>query len=105
MGITTGLAWTLLALRLEHQGFDGAAIGFNAAAQSFGIVVVGFVASCSDSRGSGWCAAAAWRSRGAIAVMLLLPLFDSYGAWLLLRFLLGASFVRSCSSPGKAGSC
>ncbi len=89
MGITTGLAWTLLALRLEHQGFDATAIGLNAAAQSFGIVTMGFVAP--------WAMARVGLVRGcgaaisvAIAVMLLLPVFDSYMAWLLLRFLLGA---------------
>jgi MFS family permease len=90
MGITTGLAWTLLALRLEHQEFDAAAIGLNAAAQSAGIVATGFFAP--------WAMARVGLIRGcgaaismAIVMMLLLPVFDSYAAWLLLRFLLGAS--------------
>lgn len=90
MGITTGLAWTLLALRLEHRGFDGAAIGFNAAAQSLGIVAVGFIAPAAIARlGLVRCCGAAISM--AIVMMLLLPLFDSYGAWLPLRFLLGAA--------------
>lgn len=90
MGMTTGLAWTLLALRLEHQGFDSAAIGVNAAAQSLGILAIGFVASRAIAR-IGFVRGCGTAICGAIAMMLLLPLFDSYGAWLLLRFLLGAS--------------
>ena len=90
MGMTTGLAWTLLALRLEHQGFDSAAIGVNAAAQSLGILAIGFVASRAIAR-IGFVRGCGAAICGAIAMMLLLPLFDSYGAWLLLRFLLGAS--------------
>jgi MFS family permease len=90
MGMTTGLAWTLLALRLEDQGFDSAAIGVNAAAQSLGILAIGFVASWAIAR-IGFVRGCGTAICGAIAMMLLLPLFDSYGAWLLLRFLLGAS--------------
>jgi MFS family permease len=90
MGMTTGLAWTLLALRLEDQGFDSAAIGVNAAAQSLGILAVGFVASWAIAR-IGFVRGCGTAICGAIAIMLLLPLFDNYGAWLLLRFLLGAS--------------
>jgi MFS family permease len=90
MGTTTGLAWTLLALRLEHQGFDAAAIGVNAAAQSMGIFAVGFVAPWAIAR-IGFVRGCGMAISGAIAMMLLLPVFDSYGAWLLLRFLLGAS--------------
>jgi len=90
MGMTTGLAWPLLALRLEHQGFDAAAIGGNAAAQSLGIFAVGFVAPWAIAR-IGFVRGCGAAISGAIVMMLLLPVFDSYGAWLLLRFLLGAS--------------
>src|SRR5262245_40232040 len=90
MGMTTGLAWTLLALRLEHRGFDAAAIGVNAAAQSMGIFAVGFIAPWAIAR-IGFVRGCGAAISGAIAMMLLLPVFDGYGAWLLLRFLLGAS--------------
>jgi MFS family permease len=90
MGMTTGLAWTLLALRLEHQGFDAASIGVNAAAQSLGILTAGIFAPWAIAR-IGFVRGCGAAISGAIAMMLLLPLFDSYGAWLPLRFLLGAS--------------
>src|SRR5262245_8163474 len=89
MGMTTGLAWPLLALRLEHQGFDAAAIGINAAAQSMGICAVGFVAPWAIAR-IGFVRGCGAAISGAIAMMLLLPVFDSYAAWLLWRCRLGA---------------
>ncbi|HEY7688002.1 MAG TPA: MFS transporter [Dongiaceae bacterium] len=90
MGMTTGLAWTLLSLRLEHRGFDAASIGVNAAAQSLGILAAGLFAPWAIAR-IGFVRGCGAAVAGAIVMMLLLPLFDSYAAWLLLRFLLGVS--------------
>ena len=90
MGMSTGLAWALLALRLEFQGFDGAAIGFNAAAQSLGIALIGLVAPRIIAR-VGFKRSCLGATVITMTMMLALPTFDNYGAWLGLRFLLGAS--------------
>ena len=90
MGMSTGLAWALLALRLEHQGYDGAAIGFNAAAQSLGIALIGLVAPRIIAR-AGFKRSCLGATIMTMAMMLALPTFDNYSAWLVLRFVLGAS--------------
>ena len=89
MGMSTGLAWALLALRLEHQGYDGAAIGFNAAAQSLGIALIGLVAPRIIAR-AGFKRSCLGATVMTMAMMLALPTFDNYSAWLVLRFVLGA---------------
>ena len=90
MGMTTGLAWTLLALRLEQQGYDNASIGLNAAAQSLGIAVMGLAAPWIIAR-AGFVRSCVAGTGMAMIMMLSLPLFDSYESWMALRFILGAS--------------
>ncbi len=86
--VTMGLSYPLLSLLLEGRGHSPFVIGLNASMLPLGLVLSApFVPSLATRFGP-------WRfAMGCIAVTAILwPLFkiwDSLGAWFVLRFLLG----------------
>lgn len=85
-----GLSLPLLALVMNARGIDSTLIGWSAAVQSVGIVLIAPFLPAYMSR-----VGPAMPMLGAILVslvaFLLLPLFTSTGAWFLLRFVIGSA--------------
>lgn len=86
----SGLAWPLLSFRLEAMGYAGWAIGVSTAAQTLAIVLVApLVPRLAAVLGAVRLMLLA--VAGAIAVLVAMAAWESYGSWLALRFLLGVS--------------
>lgn len=89
-GITVGLAVPLLTLVLERQGYGEGLIGLNAAAQFLGIM--GFAPLAPRAiRRFGLFRLMATCLVICAACLALLPIFNDYGAWLLIRLLFGGA--------------
>ena len=86
--LTIGLTYPLLAFVLEAQGYDEAAIGFNAAMTPLGILIASPFYPRLTKRFGGWQVAVVCLVATA-ALLFLLGLTQQYGAFLVLRFLLG----------------
>ncbi len=87
-GLTFGMTIPLLALILEHRGVDSTWIGLNTATAALAVFLVGpFVPRIIDRLGV--LPAMYVAIVGAVAVILLMPLWDALWCWFLLRFLLG----------------
>ncbi len=95
-----GFIFPVIALALEQQGYDETAIGLNATASGLGVAAGGLLLPRL---------ARAWGAFGVLAggtvlciiLMLLFPSFPDYWAWLLFRFLLGAS-ITGLFATGEA---
>jgi MFS family permease len=89
-GITVGLAVPLLTLVLEKQGYGEGLIGLNAAAQFLGIM--GFAPLAPRAiRRFGLFRLMAGCLVICAACLALLPVFNTYGAWLVIRLLFGGA--------------
>ncbi|HMB77513.1 MAG TPA: MFS transporter [Kiloniellaceae bacterium] len=88
--LTIGLTFPLLAFVLEAQGYDETAIGLNAAMTPLGIMAASPLVPWATKRLAAWQVAVFCLLASGI-FLLLLGLTKSYGAFLLLRFLLGIS--------------
>ncbi len=89
-GVTIGLTMPLLALVLEGRGYGETLIGLNSAATFVGILLLSPVAFGLIRR-----VGLARAMLGGLLIcalcLLLLSRFDSYGGWLLLRFVFGGA--------------
>lgn len=86
--LTIGLTYPLYAFVLEAQGYDEAAIGFNAAMTPLGVLASSPFYPRLAQRFGGWQVAAACLA-AATVLLLLMGATQDYGAFLVLRFLLG----------------
>ena len=90
VGLSLGMSVPLVSLVLERRGVDSQLIGLMAAMPSVGIFLVSarlpWLVRLCGMRGALVGALAV-----AMSVLLLLPMFQSYWIWLLLRLTLGAA--------------
>ncbi len=86
----SGLVWPLLSFRLAAMGYSGRAIGLSTAAQALAIVLIAPVVS-RLARRLGVVRLMLIAIVGAIMVLAAMALWESYGAWLALRFALGVT--------------
>ncbi len=86
--LTIGLTYPLLSFVLEAQGYDEAAIGFNAAMTPLGILAASPFYPRLTKRFGGWQVAVLCLVATAV-LLLLFGLTQQYVAYLALRFLLG----------------
>lgn len=89
-GVSQGMTHPLFALRLEQAGWSSAMIGLNGAMVALAALVLGpLMPRAIRALGlPGFLAAGALLSSGTL---LVFPVFDSYAAWLALRFVQGAA--------------
>lgn len=85
-----GLSVPLLALVLAERGVEDSLIGLSTAAQSVAIVLVSPLLPALLAR-HGPAIVMLLATGASVGLFLLLPVFEGYGAWLLLRFALGAA--------------
>ena len=83
-----GFIYPVISLALEARGFDEAAVGFSAAASGVGIIAAAPIIPRVVARFGGFALLAGSTGLSAL-VLLLFPVFESYEAWVGLRFLLG----------------
>jgi MFS family permease len=89
-GVTIGLTMPLLALVLEGRGYGETLIGINSAATFVGILVLSPLASGLIRR-IGLARAMLGGLLVCALCLLLLSQLDSYGGWLVVRFVFGGS--------------
>ncbi len=90
--VAFGLSYPLLNLRLEEAGTDAFLIGLNSAMTPLGIVLFGpFVPGLARRFGEKQMAFAALVT--IAACLALFPLYPTYGAWIVIRFVLGIANV------------
>jgi len=89
-GVTVGLTVPLLTLVLERQGYSEGLIGLNAAAQFLGIMGFAPLAPWAIRR-FGLFRVMAGCLVICAACLALLPLLNSYAAWLIIRLLFGGA--------------
>ena len=88
VSITSSLNWPILSEALRNQGYSESMIGINAAAQFAGIIVVALAAP-RIIPALGFFNTIVF-GLVVVAVMLIaIPAFRSFEAWLVIRFLLG----------------
>lgn len=89
-GVSQGMTHPLLALRLNQEGWSAAMIGLNGAMVAVSALVLApFMPALIRVIGL-----SAFLALGVVlssAMLLLFPVFEGYGAWLLLRFLQGTA--------------
>ena len=91
-GLMLGLAWPLLSLILESRGVSTTIIGLNAAMVSLGVLVFSpMVPRCMARLGARRFLVSCIVVE--VVLFLSLPVFDSLGAWFVLRFFIGATGV------------
>ena len=88
VGVSSSLAWPILAESLRHQGYDETAIGLNAAAQFAGIIFVAGNATWLIPR-LGFFRAIVLGLVLVATMLALLPTIRDYSTWFALRFVLG----------------
>lgn len=86
--LTIGLTYPLFSFVLEAQGYDETAIGINAAMTPLGILAASPFYPRLAARFGAWQVAVVCLAAAAV-LLLLLALLPHYGAYLVLRFLLG----------------
>ncbi len=86
--LTIGLSYPLLSFVLKSNGYDDAAIGFNAAMTPLGVLVASPFYPRLIARFGAW-RVAAFCLVGAASMILLLGMTQLFAAFLVLRFLLG----------------
>lgn len=91
-GAASGMTWPVLAIILDRQGHDGTLIALSSASQSVAVFVILPLAPRLLARW-GFIRTTAAGIVGAVAMLPALPLFPNIYAWMLVRFLLGASTV------------
>ena len=89
-GVTIGLTMPLLALVLEGRGYGETLIGINSAATFVGILLLSPLASGLIRR-VGLAQAMLAGLLVCAACLLLLSQLDSYGGWLVVRFVFGGA--------------
>ncbi len=78
----------LMSLSLESQGYDTFMIGLIGAVTPVGVIIAApFVPRLVQQLGT--AQSIFWASVGVLISVALLPIFDSYGSWLALRFIAG----------------
>ncbi|MBO6864415.1 MAG: MFS transporter [Alphaproteobacteria bacterium] len=97
---SVGFVYPVIALSLEADGFDEAAIGINATASGLGVFVAGFLVP-RMVRLYGTFGLLAGSVVLAIATLLLFPVLPDYTVWLILRFVLGIA-VTALFAAGEA---
>jgi MFS family permease len=91
-GVASGMTWPVLAIILDRQGHNGTLIALSSASQSVAVFVVLPLAPRLLERW-GFVRTTAFGIAGAVVMLLALPLFSNFYAWVPIRFLLGASTV------------
>lgn len=86
--LTQGLSYPLLALALKARGHDEAAIGLSGAMTALGTLLAGFALAAVVRRVGAQPTVMAASALGAL-LWLGFPLLDDYGAWIVMRLLLG----------------
>lgn len=89
-GLMIGITMPLMSLLLELRGTDTLLIGLNAAMSTFAILLTGPFLPLAIRR-FGTLPVMYLAIVFGIAVLLLMPVFTSLGAWFVLRFALGIS--------------
>lgn len=97
---SVGFVYPVIALALEARGFDEAAIGTNATASGIGVFVAGFLVP-RLVRQFGTFSLLGGSTALAVITLLAFPIFDSFTAWLALRFLLGLA-ITAMFAAGEA---
>jgi MFS family permease len=83
-----GVTYPLLAVRLEAMGYGNDMIGLSGSMTPLGVLLTGpFFPHITRRIGSAWALLGCLAL--TIAVLLALPAYPNYEAWLVLRFLLG----------------
>ena len=89
-GLMIGITMPLMSMLLELRGTDTLLIGLNAAMSTFAILLTGPFLPLAIRR-FGTLPVMYLSIVFGIAVLLLMPVFTSLGAWFVLRFALGIS--------------
>lgn len=89
-GLMIGITMPLMSMLLELRGTDTLLIGLNAAMSTFAIVLTGPFLPLAIRR-FGTLPVMYLSIVFGIAVLLVMPVFTSLGAWFVLRFALGIS--------------
>lgn len=89
-GVSQGMTHPLFALKLEQAGWSAAMIGLNGAMVAVSALVVAPLMPAMI-RVVGLSAFLALGVALSAGMLLLFPVFDGYGPWLLLRFLQGTA--------------
>ena len=87
-----GFVYPVIALALEAQGYDEAAIGISATATGIGVLAAGLMVP-SLARAYGTFSLLAGSALLAVFCLLLFPVVDNFTIWLCLRFFLGAAIT------------